>query len=160
MTTIGFAAEDVDSLVKVLVSILLIGEIVFVKTKSRNDDAVQVKNEELVRGVCELIELDEGELREALVSEVHVTRGEEIRRDRNMVQSCDVRDALAKALYGRLFSWIVNQINHHIQPAEGVAACYSIGLLDIFGFENFERNSFEQVIGVLILEEISDSVVV
>jgi len=145
MHTIGFASDDIDSLVKVLVSILLIGEIVFVKTKSKNDDAVQVKNEEIVSGLSDLIELNEVEFREALVSEVYVTRGEEIRRDRNMVQACDVRDALAKALYGRLFSWIVNQINHHIQPAEGVLACYSIGLLDIFGFENFERNSFEQV---------------
>ena len=145
MSTIGFMSEDVDSLVKVLISILLIGEIIFVKTKSTNNDAVYIKNQELVNNVCDLIELDVGELRDALVSDLHVTRGEEIKRDRNMVQSCDVRDALAKALYGRLFSWIVNQINHHIQPAEGVSACYSIGLLDIFGFENFERNSFEQV---------------
>lgn len=76
---------------------------------------------------------------------MQVTRGEKIRRERNMTQACDIRDALAKALYGRLFSWIVNQINHHIQPAEGVVPSYSIGLLDIFGFENFEINSFEQM---------------
>ena len=95
--------------------------------------------------MCELLELEKTELHDALVSDVQVTRGEEIKRERNMVQVCDVRDALAKAFYGRLFSWIVNQINHHIQPVEGILPSYSIGLLDIFGFENFEKNSFEQV---------------
>ncbi len=67
-----------------------------------------------------MLELDAQELSDSLISDVQITRGEEIKRERNMVQACDVRDALAKGFYGRLFSWIVNQINHHIQPVEGV----------------------------------------
>lgn len=67
----------------------------------------------------------------------------------------DTRDATAKALYGRLFSWIVHTINSLLGP-RGRAymdACVreggvtEVGILDIFGFENFERNSFEQVLG-------------
>ena len=58
-------------------------------------------------------------------------------------KAADVRDALAKALYARMFQWIVSRLNSHLQPFS-TSTHLNIGILDIFGFENFEHNSFEQ----------------
>lgn len=57
-----------------------------------------------------------------------------------------VRDALAKALYDRIFRWIVNRINQLLAPtAAQMVDEREIGILDIFGFEKFEENNFEQL---------------
>lgn len=58
----------------------------------------------------------------------------------------DARDAISKILYGRLFGWIVNKINQLLAPSEIISPREQgeIGILDIFGFEHFEKNSFEQ----------------
>ncbi|GLG95789.1 uncharacterized protein GBIM_02686 [Gryllus bimaculatus] len=58
-------------------------------------------------------------------------------------QSVDVRDAFVKGIYGRLFVLIVNKINSAIYRPKSTARS-AIGVLDIFGFENFNTNSFEQ----------------
>ena len=55
------------------------------------------------------------------------------------VQAIDVRDAFAKGIYGRLFIWIVSKLNSAIRKSEETDTC-SIGVLDIFGFENFNVN--------------------
>ena len=56
------------------------------------------------------------------------------------------RDAIAKALYDRIFRWLVNRINQLLAPtAAEMAGGSEIGILDIFGFEKFEMNSFEQM---------------
>ena len=68
-------------------------------------------------------------------------------------QAEDNRDATAKALYGRLFSWMVGRANTLLAPSGRTYedACAreggvtEAGILDIFGFENFTHNSFEQV---------------
>ncbi|XP_066193956.1 myosin-IIIa-like [Sylvia atricapilla] len=92
--------------------------------------------------------LEADELQEALTSHCVVTRGETIIRPNTVEKATDVRDAMAKALYGRLFSWIVNRINTLLKPDKHLSENddgLNIGILDIFGFENFKKNSFEQL---------------
>ena len=75
-----------------------------------------------------------------------VARGETIRKHLNREKAAAARDALAKAIYDRIFRWIVNRINQLLAPTvDEMEDEREIGILDIFGFEKFERNSFEQL---------------
>ncbi len=62
----------------------------------------------------------------------------------NRTQCYDVRDATAKAIYGRMFSWLVGKIDNLLAPADGtdMTATTGIGVLDIFGFEEFKQNGY------------------
>uniref|UniRef100_A0A452YH72 Myosin motor domain-containing protein n=1 Tax=Aegilops tauschii subsp. strangulata TaxID=200361 RepID=A0A452YH72_AEGTS len=60
-----------------------------------------------------------------------------------LTQATDTRDALAKALYASLFEWLVEQINKSLSVGKRRTG-RSISILDIYGFESFDKNSFEQ----------------
>ncbi|RHZ39536.1 hypothetical protein DYB26_003052 [Aphanomyces astaci] len=72
------------------------------------------------------------------------TRGENFVIKRNAKEGMYVRDAIVKSIYQHLFDWIVNHIN--VSLGHGPPDLSFIGVLDIFGFESFDHNDFEQLL--------------
>uniref|UniRef100_A0A6Q2X4L9 Myosin IIIB n=1 Tax=Esox lucius TaxID=8010 RepID=A0A6Q2X4L9_ESOLU len=147
---IGFTDQEVNSVYRILCAILNTGNIEFTAITSQHQtDKSEVPNAEALGNTAALLCIGPEELQEALTSHCVVTRGETIIRTNTVDKATDVRDAMSKALYGRLFSWIVNRINALLQPDLNIWLVYksgmNVGILDIFGFENFKRNSFEQL---------------
>ncbi|XP_072817215.1 myosin-IIIb isoform X1 [Vicugna pacos] len=146
---IGFTDKEVHSVYRILAGILNIGNIEFAAISSQHQtDKSEVPNAEALENAASVLCISPEELQEALTSHCVVTRGETIVRANTVDRAADVRDAMSKALYGRLFSWIVNRINTLLQPDKNICAAdggMNVGILDIFGFENFQRNSFEQL---------------
>ncbi|CAL7948662.1 unnamed protein product [Xylocopa violacea] len=145
---LGFQESEVDIVYRILAAILHLGDIEFgeVASEDNTDNKSGVIDTAPLHRVSQLLGVEENDLLEALTSNSVMTRGETITRNNTVTEACAARDAMAKGLYGRLFDWMVNQINcllcfNRSPNYEPLA----IGLLDIFGFENFPRNSFEQL---------------
>uniref|UniRef100_H2YRX4 Myosin VIIAb n=1 Tax=Ciona savignyi TaxID=51511 RepID=H2YRX4_CIOSA len=103
-------------------------------------------NRETIQGVVS-ITVNEQSLMRALTQRTIITREDTVTSPMNLEQSNDVKDAFIKGIYGRMFVWIVDKINSAIFKDSKTKKKHwnTIGLLDIFGFENFGNNSFEQL---------------
>eukprot|EP00118_Oscarella_pearsei_P013160 m.102196 g.102196 ORF g.102196 m.102196 type:complete len:1038 (+) comp37156_c0_seq1:160-3273(+) len=143
MDIVGFTAEEQDNLFVALGGLLNLGSVSF----SGDADSSTVEEiEGPLKNAAILFGLDPMQLVDTMTASVTVTRGERIRKNLGIHKAKDARDAIAKAVYGRLFSWIVNRVNSLLAPEGRVSSTdmAEIGILDIFGFENFDVNSFEQ----------------
>ncbi|XP_055085933.1 myosin-IIIa isoform X1 [Periophthalmus magnuspinnatus] len=146
---IGFTLEELGSVYSILAAILNSGDIEFSAVASEHQtDKSDISNISVLENVASLLCIRSDELQEALTTHCVVARGETIVRNNTVEKATVVRDAMSKALYGRLFSWIVNRINSLLRPDSQQGdddKSINIGILDIFGFENFKKNSFEQL---------------
>ncbi|XP_047218829.1 unconventional myosin-IXAa isoform X3 [Girardinichthys multiradiatus] len=146
MEMVGFLPSTRKQIFSLLSAILHLGNIRY-KRKTYRDDSIDICNPEVLPVVSELLEVKEEMLFEALTTRKTVTVGDKLIVPYKLAEAGTVRDSMAKSLYSALFDWIVFRINHallNIKDLEETTKILSIGVLDIFGFEDYENNSFEQ----------------
>ncbi|XP_046564340.1 unconventional myosin-Ic-A-like isoform X2 [Haliotis rubra] len=150
---IGIPEEERDNIQRILAAIIHLTEIEFLEDPK--SDTSEIWDEEPLNIVTMLLDTDPNALTQALVSKkIHVPGQGDIQTVRRKRDSEGVRDALAKALYERLFGWIIRKVNESLHPCYDTAEnAGSIGMVDICGFECLRENSFEQMCINLVNEK-------
>ncbi|XP_076867394.1 unconventional myosin-Ih [Brachyhypopomus gauderio] len=140
LSVIDFSEKDIEHLFAIIASVLHIGNVHF---EAGTRGYATLNSNEEIRWLSKLLELPPHVLREGLTHRKIETKAEEVLSPFTVDHARYARDALAKAIYGRTFTWLVNKINESLANKDSTRKTV-IGLLDIYGFEVFEVNSFEQ----------------
>ncbi|KAA8589751.1 hypothetical protein FQN60_013116 [Etheostoma spectabile] len=142
-----FTDSDSWEISKLLAAILHLGNVDFEGTIVNNLEGCDILKSSNATMASQLLEVDPKALGKSLTQRSFMTARESVTKALTSAQAVDGRDAFVKAIYGRLFLWIVDKINAAVYkpPEDSNKVQQSIGLLDIFGFENFTKNSFEQL---------------
>nr|CAD7600195.1 unnamed protein product [Timema genevievae] len=100
-------------------------------------DASEIPDQSLVQRIAAILDVTKDLLNDALTKKTIFVQGERVVSPLSSVHAVEARDAFVKGIYGQLFIFIVDKINATIYRSHSVIK-NSIGVLDIFGFENFE----------------------
>ncbi|CAN1131393.1 XI-2 [Linum perenne] len=143
MDVVGISTDEQEAIFRVVAAILHLGNIEFSKGKEMDSSVPKDEKSHFhMTTASELLMCDVKALEDSLCKRVIVTRDETITKWLDPESAALSRDALAKTLYSRLFDWIVDKINNSIGQDPNSKSL--IGVLDIYGFESFKTNSFEQ----------------
>lgn len=144
MLTIGIEFDHIIQVLRMVASVLHLGNCKFDAPPGNSEGSmVMTECSASIEMAGKLLGVQRQNLESALCSQTRVTRNERIKSSVNVRQAADNRDALAKALYGLVFDFIVRSTNLSIGYITDVQLF--AGVLDIFGFECFKMNSFEQL---------------
>ncbi|XP_029363577.1 myosin-16-like [Echeneis naucrates] len=138
---LGFTPEEKMSIYKLTGGIMHFGNMKF-KQKPREEQA-DVDSTEVADKVAHLMAINSGELQKGITRPRVKVGNEFVTKGQNQDQCVYSIGALAKAIYDRMFKWMVTRINKTLDTK--MQRQYFIGVLDIAGFEIFEFNSFEQL---------------
>eukprot|EP00250_Pteridium_aquilinum_P005479 c15564_g1_i1 orf=543-5159(-) len=143
MDIVGISLEEQEAIFRVVASILHLGNIDFIQGKESDSSVLKNETSQFhLQTVADLLMCDSKSLLESLSTRIIVTRDENITKTLDPLSATINRDTLAKTVYSRLFDWLVDKVNKSI--GQDPDSKTLIGVLDIYGFESFKNNSFEQ----------------
>ncbi|XP_008275923.1 unconventional myosin-VIIa-like [Stegastes partitus] len=148
LKVLTFSDDQCQKILKLLAAILHLGNVSFDATSENNLETCDVSKSKHFSVAASLLEVKKSSLGTSLTHRSFKTTRERVTKPLSSEQASDCRDALVKAIYNKLFMWIAQKINSVIYKKltnNPKKSYLSIGLLDIFGFENFQTNSFEQL---------------
>ncbi|GLI69728.1 hypothetical protein VaNZ11_014403 [Volvox africanus] len=142
LADIGVDIETQTMLFKLLSGLLWLGNIEF--EESGTGDSTKVRQTPALGNAASLLGWSQEALITALTTRRIVAPGEVVIKLLKVGDAVEARNSLAKAIYSAIFNWVVARINARLSSGKGASGLY-IAILDIYGFEQFERNSFEQL---------------
>ncbi|XP_012274963.1 myosin-IB isoform X2 [Orussus abietinus] len=139
MKTVEMTQQEQDDLFAIVASVLHMGNVGF----TEEEGVAKILKPGSVDAVSKLLGCDTKSLAKAFTHRTIDAHGDVVVSPLNRELAIYARDALAKAVYDRLFTWLVSRLNKSLQPKYRHRKVV-MGILDIYGFEIFQRNSFEQ----------------
>uniref|UniRef100_A0A670ZPX2 Myosin VB n=1 Tax=Pseudonaja textilis TaxID=8673 RepID=A0A670ZPX2_PSETE len=139
-TLLGVKESYQMTIFKILAAVLHLGNVDF--RSERDGESCSITVHEHLHHFCRLLGVEHSQLEHWLCHRKLVTTSETYTKNMSLQQAVNARNALAKHIYAQLFNWIVQHINKALYTT--VKQHSFIGVLDIYGFETFEYNSFEQ----------------
>ncbi|KAF8981487.1 Myosin type-2 heavy chain 1 [Entomortierella lignicola] len=141
LSTIGISVQVQWHIFRLLAALLHIGNI---QVTGRTDAMISDDDTSLITA-SKVLGVPLSEFKKWLIKKQITTRSEKIVSNLKVDQSLIVRDSVAKYIYSSLFDWLVSNINQSLSSEAVASRIHSfIGVLDIYGFEHFKKNSFEQ----------------
>ncbi|KAL7470374.1 hypothetical protein ACHAXS_010605 [Conticribra weissflogii] len=145
LSTFGIKGEAFFHVMRSLCVILQLGNLTFEPEVVDGEERSSISSIEALEKLSSLMGVPESEIETAMTKRFMITRGEEFTISLKDSEARDGCDALAKEIYARVFDYLVRKINECTEPKGSADGVYgTISLLDIFGFESFQVNRFEQ----------------
>lgn len=146
MKVLSISEWEMWQIFQLLAALLHLGNLQYKRKIIENIDATEIHDNLNSSRVAHFLGIPRSVLCECLTRRTLYVNDERVVSNISKEYAMEIRDAFAKTIYGRIFNWIVHRINTTIsRSGTNVAQSVSLGVLDIFGFENFNVNSFEQL---------------